>query len=240
MRGARPLPAGGTATPPSIKISLAVTSAPVKVSVIVLILLEYRPIERHPGKQASRPRVAKDLGVKLSVRCAFRGTAHGSGRYRNIPAQLDAVLNELSCACGIHHDENHVGSLTADLKSEASAAQGEHRRRPPRTVPVPAAHQHPASISAAHNKGALDLRRNDAHTYGFFEQIMRYAFVGSPHNLIEDVGCLFQLAFLGESRHRNVRTRKTTVISFFISSLLNSSFEFAYRPVVGQFDVERL
>ena len=181
---------------------------PVKVPVIVPILLDHRPLKRHSCKQTARPRVAKNLSVKLSVRCAFRGASHRSGRYGNVPAQLYTVLNELSRARLIPDNENHVGSLTADLKSEASATQCEHRRRPPRTVSVPAAHQNPASVCSPHQKGALDLRRNDAHTHSLLEQIMRYSPVRSLHNLIEDVGCLYQLAFLGEARHGKCQNKK--------------------------------
>src|ERR1019366_5985853 len=125
---------------------------------------------------APRPRVAENLGVKLRVRCAFRGAAHRSGRHGSIPAQFDAVLNKLSRARLIPHDENHVGGLTANLKSNAPCAQREHRRRTPRTVTVLATYQHATTVGTTHQKGTLDLRRNDAHTHSFFEQVLRDAF----------------------------------------------------------------
>jgi hypothetical protein len=38
-----------------------------------------------------------------------------------------------------------------------------------------------------------------------FKQIIWNALVGNPHDLVDNVGCLFQLAFTGESRHTERR-----------------------------------
>src|ERR1039458_8026494 len=96
--------------------------------------------------------------MELSVGRAFRGTPHRTRRYGHFRAQLDAVLNKFFHAFRVHHEENDVGFLTADLKSHARAAHGEHGGGIPMTVPALAAHHHTASISATKSKGELDRK----------------------------------------------------------------------------------
>src|SRR5579863_1125737 len=103
--------------------------ASIQFFVIVLILLYHSSVEAHPGEKAPRPRVTKNLGVELSVRGAFRRTAHRSGRNGHFRAQLDAVLNEFSSAFGVHHDEDHIGGLTANLESNAPGAEGDSMKQ---------------------------------------------------------------------------------------------------------------
>src|ERR1700722_7709203 len=113
-----------------------------------------RAFQRDSGKQALVPRIGEDLSIHDDVGGAFRRAALWTCRSRSVRPQLNLARKQRLRAFGIHHKEDEVGRLTADLKSDADAFESVECRGSPLALVVltAAAHQHSPSVAAADAK----------------------------------------------------------------------------------------
>ncbi len=96
----------------------------------------------------------------MSVEAAGVPPLRASGR-RRVGAELDLAAEHRIRAAIVHHQQDEVGGLRAELESDAGAFECEHRRRAPRTVEggSRAARNHAAAVAAADAERQLSSPR---------------------------------------------------------------------------------
>src|SRR5580693_3183775 len=86
----------------------------------------------------------------------------------------------------VHHQQNEIGSLPADLESNAATLERHHRWRAPRTSVVLArtASHRAASVASADDKRSLQYRRVKDDAFGLVQQILRNI-IGDIQNFLQ-------------------------------------------------------
>ena len=83
-------------------------AAPVEALVGIAVLADGRSLQRHAGKQASRPRLAENARPQLDVGGRLGVAADGTRGDRRVAADLELVLQQLLEAALVH-DLLHQG-----------------------------------------------------------------------------------------------------------------------------------
>src|SRR5262249_11157100 len=115
------------------------------------------------------------FGAHGYVRVSLRVAAFRSGSDRSISAEFYLALEQAGDAAIVHHQNDEISRLSANLETYASAFQCVHRRRAPwpPVISASAANHHSAAVASAHHESRLHHRRQDHHTAGLIEQILR-------------------------------------------------------------------
>ena len=151
---------------------LRVDPLAVDVLVAVLVLLDHRALEREPGEEAPRARVAQDLGPHPQVGRRRARAPHRPRRHRRVRPERELRAHQVVDALRVHHQEHVVGRLPADLKAEAAPAERDHERRPPGPAATLAAAHHRALAPAPPEaEGELLGARDDGHALGLVEEV---------------------------------------------------------------------
>jgi hypothetical protein len=105
-------------------------------------------------------------GAHRHVRFGAGCSALWPCRHRCISTELHLALENGACSPRIHHQEHEIGSLAADLQTNAAAFQSHHGGCAPRSgvVFTSAASHGAAAVAAAHNKGGLQNRGIDVRS----------------------------------------------------------------------------
>src|SRR6202030_2569443 len=108
-------------------------------------------------------------------------------------AELHFALENGVGSAIVHDQKDEISGLAADLKSDAAAFQGHHRRSAPRAgeVLARAASHGATAIAATDNESGFQDGRVHDHAFGFVEQILRDV-VGNIENFFEDESAVFQ------------------------------------------------
>src|ERR1700693_1026566 len=130
-------------------------SLPVQPTVTIAIRAKRRAFQRDPGKQSARTRIRKNLSPKCDVRRGCSVTALGPGGSSRVGAELDLASKNGIGPTPIHHQQNEVGGLAANLKPNAAALKSHHRRCAPTPVEIRPAppRQHASAVTAADDEG---------------------------------------------------------------------------------------
>src|SRR6266704_3408678 len=112
------------------------------------MLAERRPLQRNAGEHATRTRPGEDLSVHLGIGLRRSLAAHRPRGYLAFPAQSELAAEKFACAPLVHHQHDHVGFGTANLKAHAAALDANCARRAP-ARPLFAATDEPFAILAA-------------------------------------------------------------------------------------------
>src|SRR4029077_6583998 len=91
-------------------------------------------LERQASKHPPGTRVAEDLSAHPSVGIRGSITPFGSSSNGSISSQLNLAAENGFHASVIHHQQDQVGSFSADLKADTAAFQRIHRGSSPRAI----------------------------------------------------------------------------------------------------------
>ncbi len=119
-----------------------------------LASLSGRTVEPAREIPANSPRAREYVSISARIVTSVSAAAlrpTGTGRDRSVAAQLDLAGEDGVRAAVIHHQDDEVRRLSADLESDAGAFEGHHGRRAPRTAEMfaAAAGHHTASVARA-------------------------------------------------------------------------------------------
>src|SRR5205823_1277607 len=113
---------------------------------------------RDSGEGSPRARVAQHFGAQVGV-CIRGGIPpFGPGGDGSISAEFDLTFEKARGSTVVHYENDEVGGLSSDLKTDAAAFECDHGRRSPRPFEVLAstADHDSAAVAAAHNEGRLE------------------------------------------------------------------------------------
>src|SRR5215475_8782576 len=110
-----------------------------------------------------------------------------AGRDGGAGADFEFIIQQTFNTGFIHDQQNEIYGLSADLQSEAAAADGEVGGRPPRAFRTAATYQ-PLAKLPAEDEAPLFDRRKDRDALRLVEQFLRNPLVRGSHNLLEGCG----------------------------------------------------
>src|SRR5215469_2212315 len=148
-----------------------------------------------PGEQPPSPRIRENFRAQRDVRCRFGRSALRSRGRGGVGAELHLAAENGLCAPGVHDQENKIGSLSADLETEAAAFERHHGGRAPGAVErfAGAAGHRPPAVTAAENERALQNRGIHDDAIGFVDQVLGNV-VGNVHDLLNHEAAVFEPA----------------------------------------------
>src|SRR6266852_24525 len=91
-------------------------------------------LEGDAGKHTAGTRVAENLGAHPSVGICGSITSFGPSGNGSIHSQLNLAAENGFHASVIHHQQDQVGSFSADLKADTAAFYRVHRGSSPRAI----------------------------------------------------------------------------------------------------------
>src|SRR5277367_3526139 len=166
----------------------------------VVVGPDRRTLQRYAGEYSASAGIAQDFSTQRNIRFRRRVPAHWASRHRSISTKLYFAAQDAVGAAVIHHQQDEVRCLSADLKAHAATLEGHHRRRAPRTVEVlaPATGHRAAAITGADHERSLQHRRKHHDAVSFIQQVLRYV-VWNIQNLVQHGAGSLQtiLIFLG-------------------------------------------
>src|SRR5450432_3055509 len=83
--------------------------------------------ERNTREKTARTRVTEHFRAKVCIGGCGSVAAHWTRRNRSIATQLYLALKNRTCSPLVHHKQDKIGGLAADLKSDAPALECIHR-----------------------------------------------------------------------------------------------------------------
>ncbi len=144
--------------------------------------------------------------MELQIRGALRVPAHRPAGGGSVGADLGGVMQEFFRAPAIHHQQDEIGGLAANLEAYVGAAHRDHRRRAPGAVAAAPANHRAAAIAGAKAEGDLFFRRNNRHANRLVHQVVRDALFGSSHDLGDDFRRILQPLRIFVGRQANTRS----------------------------------
>src|SRR5438876_6851288 len=144
----------------------------VKFLVRAVVLAERRALQGDSRKQAARAGVSEHLGAHGYIAGSGCVTALGARGCSSVCADLDFALQDSFGAARVHHQDDEVSGLTAELEADASAFEAHHRGCAPGSGKVfAAAAGHGAfAVTSADNESSFKYRRNHNDALGFVER----------------------------------------------------------------------
>src|ERR1700722_1831582 len=155
----------------------------IKILIGVVVGAQSGTGQRDSGKETACARVGQDLGPQSYIRLRGGIAANRAGCRRGVSTDLNFALKYVCGRSRAHEQEDEIGSLSTQLKSEARAFQSHHAGRTPGTAKVPAtaASQHAATVAGSDNEGGLEDGRQYDYAIRFVDHTLRDV-VGNVHN----------------------------------------------------------
>src|ERR1700736_1057328 len=121
----------------------------VNALVSVIVRAQGRAFERYAREKTARARIGEHLSAQRHVGRGGRIAALRPRRRGGVRTELDLAGKNGIGAARVHHQDNEIGGLAAELKSKAAALEGDHGWRSPfaREVFAGAASHGAASVS---------------------------------------------------------------------------------------------
>src|SRR5262249_42230164 len=136
------------------------------------------------GKESTRTRVRQDLGVQLGIRCglscASDRTSCGSGARSN----SEFVFRQLLLATLVLDNQNAVRLACSNLETDAAALYNYCGRPTPSSIRT--ADENSFAIFCSYNESCLFHTGNNPNALGLTKNFLRYALIGSTHDLIQN------------------------------------------------------
>src|ERR1700733_992072 len=155
----------------------------IKILIGVVVGAQCGTGQRDPGEETACARVGKNLSPQGYIRLRGSIAANRAGCRRGVSTDLNLALKYVCGRGRAHEQENEIGSLSTQLKSEARAFQSHHARGTPGTAKVPAtaASQHTATVACSDNEGGLEDGGQHDYAIRFIDHTLRDV-VGNVHN----------------------------------------------------------
>ena len=141
--------------------------------------------QAHARKQPARSRVAEDLRAHLDVGRRFGRAANRTGGDRSVRAHLELVRHQVLEPAAVHHDQDDVDRLPADLRADAAAGDGHERRQRPGVLGAVADADHALAALRREHEPALDRAREDGDRLGLLQDAGGNRLVRRPHDFAE-------------------------------------------------------
>ena len=144
-----------------------------------------------PAAGAQHPLPRRRLLHPLSYRLQQLSDGRGLVQLHPVPAQgrTEEMIVTVDEARH-HHGALQVDAFHADLRSPASAGNGEERRSAPAVRR--AASRNAAPVLGSEHEAALNQMWNNGHALGAVENFLRNSLVRGCHNLLNYFRCLLQ------------------------------------------------
>src|SRR5438046_1570339 len=149
---------------------------PIENPGLILVLSDGRSVEIDSGEKPARTGISQNFSLHLPVRVSRRVTAYRSSCCRSVGTQLELAGQQMLHSLVIGDDHHQVHSLTAKLKSPASARDGNRRRSAPFTV-FSSASGYTLSVIAAKADGDFHHGWDHCDTLRFIHHFVRDRFV---------------------------------------------------------------
>src|SRR5579884_3389176 len=157
----------------------------VEVAGDAMVLADHVAVEADSRKRSLGARIGQDLDIELPVGAGLRVPAYWTGRRRGICANLEFAAQQVFHAFLIHDDHDQVDAFTADLQSEAAAADAKKCRRAPSLAG--AAGCDALSVFTTEDESRLEQGGNHGNASRVAGDLFRNPLIRGVHNFLNNL-----------------------------------------------------
>src|ERR1700675_3336300 len=182
----------------------------------VVIRAKRRSLQGNAREEPAGARIGENLRAHGHIRARRRVPAYGAGCRGSVATNFYLARKNRIRAALVHHQQNEIRSLSADLEADAAGLQSHHGRRAPgpaEIIAAAAAHR-AAAVARANNKGGLEHRREYDYAIGLVQEIFRNV-VGNIHDLLGHLARVpqavrFLYVFVSRAKRARIHKRRQT------------------------------